>query len=297
MSTIPGILAVDKPIQLTSHDVVGRVRRLSRTRRVGHAGTLDPLATGVLLLGIGRATRLLEYLVGLPKTYETTLRLGQTTTTYDAEGEILAERPYTHLTLDDVNRVLKQFRGPIQQKPPLYSALKKDGQPLYKLARQGQSVDVPARGVTIYELTILDWQPPALRLRVACSSGAYVRSLGNDIGEALGCGAYLTALRRTAVGDFTLDQTVPLAELTETNLVDYLLPPQAAVRHLPCLDLPASEVERLLLGQRLVRETDHARHSLVRLMAEDGRLLGILRAEADYWQPHKMFPPETAVIE
>lgn len=297
MSIISGILAVDKPIQLTSHDVVGRVRRLSQTRRVGHAGTLDPLATGVLLLGIGRATRLLEYLVGLPKTYETTLWLGHTTTTYDAEGEIMAERPYSHLTLDDVNLVLKQFRGPIQQKPPLYSALKKDGQPLYKLARQGQSVDVPAREVTIYKLTVLDWQPPALHLRVACSSGAYVRSLGHDIGEALGCGAYLTALRRTAVSDFTLEGSVPLAELTDANFVDYLLPPEVAVAHLPCLDLPVPEVERLLLGQRLARETGHALHSLVRLMAEDGRLLGILRAEVDYWQPHKMFPPETAVIE
>ncbi|MCB8984283.1 MAG: tRNA pseudouridine(55) synthase TruB [Ardenticatenaceae bacterium] len=296
MSTITGILTIDKPIELSSHDVVARVRRLSGTRRVGHAGTLDPLATGVLLLGIGRATRLLEYLVGLPKTYETTLRLGQTTNTYDAEGEIVDERPYTHLTLADVQAVLPQFRGPIQQKPPMYSAIKKDGRPLYKLARQGQEVDVPAREVTIYELAVQAWQPPELRLRVACSSGAYVRSLGHDMGQALGCGAYLTALRRTAVGDFTLAQAVALADLTSLNLTDYVLPPEAAVATLPRLHLPAPEVERLLLGQRLARESDHALHSLVRVMAEDGRLLGILRAEDGYWQPHKMFPPETAVV-
>jgi len=277
-------------MELTSHDVVGCIRRLSHTRRVGHAGTLDPLATGVLLLGIGRATRLLEYLAGLPKTYETTLRLGQETNTYDAEGEIMAERPFAHLSLTDFQTVLAQFRGPIQQKPPIYSAIKKDGRPLYKLARQGQDIDVPAREVVIHELTVLAWQPPDVTLRVTCSSGTYVRSLGHDIGQVLGCGAYLTALRRTAVGDFTLAQTVPLADLTSANLAGYVLPPETAVAQLPRLDLPAPEQERLLLGQRLARETDHPLHSLVRVMAADGRLLGILRAEDDYWQPHKMFP-------
>lgn len=295
MSTITGILAIDKPVDLTSHDVVARVRRLSQTRRVGHAGTLDPLATGVLLLGIGRATRLLEYLVGLPKQYETTLRLGQTSATYDAEGEIIAQRPFSHLTLTDIHRALARFSGAIQQKPPAYSAIKKDGRPLYKLARQGQVVDVPARTVTIYELRVLHWQPPDLSLHVACSSGTYVRSLGHDIGQALGCGAYLTTLRRTAVGAFTDAQTVPLADLTAANLGDYVQPPETAVAHLPRLELPPPEVERLLLGQRLARETDHALHTLVRVMGPSGRLLGILRAEADYWQPHKMFPPETAV--
>ena len=293
MSPLSGILAVDKPIDLTSHDVVGQIRRLSSMRRVGHAGTLDPLATGVLLLGIGRATRLLEYLLGLPKVYETAVRLGQTTNTYDAEGEIVAERPFAHLTLADIAAVLDRFRGPIQQTPPLYSAVKKDGRPLYKLARAGLEVDVPAREVVIEELTVLAWMPPTLRLRVACSSGTYIRTLGHDIGAALGCGGYLTALRRTAVGGFTLDQAMPLAELNPTNLVDCLLPPETAVSHLPILSLPAPEVARLLLGQRLARETDHALHSLVRVMGPDGRLLGILRAEADYWQPHKMFPPDS----
>jgi len=290
MSAISGILAVDKPIALTSHDVVNQLRRLSGTRRVGHAGTLDPLATGVLLLGIGRATRLLEYLSGLPKTYETAVRLGQTTATYDAEGEIVTERPFTHITSALLDAALEQFRGPIQQKPPRYSAIKKDGQPLYKLARQGKDVDVPARDVTIDELTLLAWNPPDLSLRVACSSGTYIRSLGHDLGEALGCGGYLTALRRTAVGDFTLDQAVPLADLTADNLPAHVQPPESAVAHLPRLDLPVSEMDRLLLGQRLARETHHALHSLVRVMNGNGRLLGILRAESDYWQPHKMFP-------
>ena len=290
MSAISGILAVDKPIGLTSHDVVNQLRRLSGMRRVGHAGTLDPLATGVLLLGLGRATRLLEYLTGLPKLYETAVRLGQTTLTYDAEGEVVAERPYAHLSLADIHHALQPFRGPIWQKPPRYSAIKQDGRPLYQLARQGIDVDTPARAVTIYELTLLAWEPPELRLGVCCSAGTYIRSLGHDLGEALGCGGYLTALRRAAIGDFTLDQAVPLADLTAANVPAHVQPPESATRHLPQLDLPMPEVDRLLLGQRLARESDHALHSLVRVMAADGRLLGILRAEADYWQPHKMFP-------
>ncbi|MBK8987439.1 MAG: tRNA pseudouridine(55) synthase TruB [Chloroflexi bacterium] len=281
---------MDKPIGLTSHDVVNQLRRLSGMRRVGHAGTLDPLATGVLLLGLGRATRLLEYLTGLPKLYETAVRLGQTTLTYDAEGEVVAERPYAHLSLAEIHHALQPFRGPIWQKPPRYSAIKQDGRPLYQLARQGIDIDTPARAVTIYELTLLAWEPPELRLRIRCSAGTYIRSLGHDLGEALGCGGYLTALRRAAIGDFTLDQAVPLADLTAANLPAHVQPPESATRHLPQLDLPASEVDRLLLGQRLARESDHALHSLVRVMAVDGRLLGILRAEADYWQPHKMFP-------
>ncbi len=297
MSNLSGILAVDKPLGVTSHDVVNQLRRLSGTRRIGHAGTLDPLATGVMLLGIGRATRLLEYLVGLPKTYETAVRLGQTTNTYDAEGEIVAERPFAHLTESHIAAALAQFRGPIQQKPPLYSAIKKNGKPLYKLARAGADIDVPAREVTISELTMLAWRSPVLHLRVICSSGTYIRSLGHDLGEALGCGGYLTALRRTAVGDFTLDQAVALDQLSAANLADHLLPPETAVAHLPQLTLPASEVERLLVGQRLVRETDHALHEMVRVTNPAGEFVGILRAEVDYWQPHKMFLPETAVAD
>jgi tRNA pseudouridine55 synthase len=203
MSDLSGVLCVDKPLGMTSHDVVGRTRRVAGLRRVGHAGTLDPLATGVLLLCLGRAARLIEYLVGHDKVYETTVRLGQTTATYDAEGEVLAERPFLHLTLSQIEAALEAFRGDIVQQPPIYSAIKQGGQPLYKLARQGKTeVARPYRPVTIHELTRLSWEPPHLSLRIACSSGTYIRSLGYDLGEALGCGGHLSALRRLAVGRF-----------------------------------------------------------------------------------------------
>jgi tRNA pseudouridine55 synthase len=289
MSALTGILAVDKPTGLTSHDVVNHVRRLSGVRRVGHAGTLDPLATGVLLLCIGRAARLIEYLVGHDKTYETTVRLGQGTTTYDAEGEIVAERPFAHLTTPDIEAALNQFRGPIQQTPPLYSAIKQDGQPLYKRARQGQSLDVPPRAVTVYALELLDWQPPFLRLGLVCSSGFYVRALAHDLGAALGCGGYVAALRRTAVGSFTISEATPLDAITPATLPAILQAPERAVAHLPRLQLSQSDVDRLLIGQRLARQTDHPRHSLVSLYDPAGAFCGILRAEEDYWQPHKMF--------
>ncbi len=290
MSTLTGILVVDKPIGLSSHDVVNHVRRLSGVRRIGHAGTLDPLATGVLLLCMGRAARLIEYLVGQDKTYETAVRLGQSTTTYDAEGELVAERPFAHLTRPEVETALEQFRGPIQQVPPLYSAIKQDGQPLYKRARQGQTVTVAARDVTVYALDLVDWQPPLLYLRLVCSSGFYVRALAHDLGEALGSGGYVAALRRTAVGPFTVHQATPLADITADSLPASLHPAARAVAHLPRLELSQTAVARLLIGQRLERQTDHPLHTLVSVYDEAGAFSGILRAEDGYWQPHKMFP-------
>ncbi|MEZ4517256.1 MAG: tRNA pseudouridine(55) synthase TruB [Chloroflexota bacterium] len=167
-----GVLVVDKPLGLTSHDVVQRVRRATGIRRVGHAGTLDPLATGVLVVCVGWATRLIEYLVDSRKTYETTVRLGRTTTTYDAEGEIVAERPAA-VTPDQLHAALIPFRGPIRQKAPAYSAIKKDGQPLYKAARRGEAVEAPVRQVTIDTLELLDFRPPDVDLRVVCSAGTY----------------------------------------------------------------------------------------------------------------------------
>ena len=169
--TPEGLLVIDKPDGITSHDVVKQVRRLSQIRRVGHAGTLDPLATGVLLVCLGRATRLIEYLMGQPKTYVGTVRLGQSTNTYDAEGEITQQRPVT-VTEADIAAALPLFRGNIEQVPPLFSALKRQGQPLYKLARQGETVYLEPRPVTIYRLDMLRWEPPSLPRRVACSAGS-----------------------------------------------------------------------------------------------------------------------------
>ncbi len=208
-----GILNIDKPQWLSSHDVVARVRRICGTRRVGHAGTLDPLATGVLLVCVGRATRLSEYLMGQQKVYTATVRLGQTTNTYDAEGEVMAERPFSHITPAAIEQALGLYRGSIEQVPPIYSALKVNGQPMYKLARAGKDVERKPRPVTIYELDLIDWTPPNLELRVVCSTGTYIRSLAYDMGETLGCGGHITVLRRTAVGEFKIADAISLEDL------------------------------------------------------------------------------------
>ncbi|MEJ2746347.1 MAG: tRNA pseudouridine(55) synthase TruB [Anaerolineae bacterium] len=289
MPAIEGVLSIDKPGGMTSHDVIQRVRRLTNIRRIGHAGTLDPLATGVLLLCVGRAARLVEYLVGQDKVYEATVRLGQTTNTYDAEGEVVAERPFSHITPGQIEQTLSQFRGPIQQRPPRYSAIKKDGQPLYKLARAGIDVEPPLREVTIYALEIEAVDLPEVRLRVSCSSGTYVRSLAHDLGQALGCGGHVTALRRVAVGDFAVETAVPLDQLTETNWQDYLLASDTAVAHLPRLNLSAAATTQLQNGQRPPRPDNQPPASLLRAYDPAGQFIGTITAHEEYLQARKIF--------
>ncbi len=286
-----GLLVIDKPEGITSHDVVQQIRRLSRIRRVGHAGTLDPLATGVLLVCLGRATRLIEYLVGQPKTYVGVVRLGQKTDTYDAEGEVTQVRPVA-VGEEEIAAALHNFRGRIQQVPPLYSALKKEGQPLYKLARQGQIIDVPARPVTIYELEILAWNLPDVTLRVVCSAGTYIRSLAHDVGEQLGCGGHLVALRRTAVGMMTIDAAAPLASLSPDNWTTHLQSPETAVAHLPALNLTAAQVDGLNKGQLPLREPDQPVALLMRGYDERGRFWGIVSPWQMSWKVEKLMPPE-----
>ncbi len=289
---LEGVLNIDKPLGLTSHDVVARVRHHGRVRRVGHAGTLDPLATGVLVVCIGRPTRLIEYLVGQPKTYETTVRLGQVTNTYDAEGEITAVSPLPpDLSPSQLEPILDQFRGPIEQVPPMYSAIKKDGQPLYKMARRGETIEIPARPVTIYELTLQAWEPPDLRLKITCSAGTYIRSLGHDIGQVLGCGGHLVQLRRTAVGSFTSDRAVSLDALNAEKIADYLLPPDTAVAHLSPLILDDKQIQDLYNGRLVPRQAEHPSADVVRLYETNGRFAGILTADAEQWRPRKMFTP------
>ncbi len=282
-----GLLILDKPTGPTSHDAVQRLRRLSGQRRIGHAGTLDPLAEGVLLVCLGRATRFVEYLVGLDKTYETTVRLGQTTTTYDAEGTVTLERP-VEVTPGQIEAALAAWRGPIQQCVPLFSAVKRDGQPLYKSARRGEAVEPPVREVTIRALDVLAFTPPLLTLRVVCSSGTYIRSLAHDLGAALGCGGHVAALRRTAVGHFTVAQAVSLDALTPDNLAEYLLPPEAAVAHLPRLDVDEASAARLAMGQRLAAPGD-APVGDVAAWGPGGRFLGVVAVDGEVLRPRKMF--------
>ncbi|PID87212.1 MAG: tRNA pseudouridine(55) synthase TruB [Chloroflexi bacterium] len=291
-----GILNIDKPQWLSSHDAVVRVRRICGTRRVGHAGTLDPLATGVLLVCVGRATRLSEYLMGHQKTYTATVRLGQTTNTYDAEGEVKEERPFAHISQPDIEESLTAFRGSIEQLPPLYSALKVKGQPMYKLARQGKEVARKPRLITIYELNLLDWTPPFLQLNVVCAAGTYIRSLAHDIGERLGCGGHITELRRTAVGNFNSSDAVSLENLTAHNWQSFCYPGDQAISYLPKLDASEAEVTALLLGQQIPISPQHPTETLVRVYNPNNQFFGILLREKDVWQPKKMFPPETEKI-
>lgn len=284
--TPSGLLIIDKPAGPTSHDVVGRVRRAAGTRRVGHAGTLDPLASGLLLVGVGRATRLIEYLVGLDKVYETTVRLGRATTTYDAEGEVAAEKP---VTVDEaaIRAALDAFRGPIHQRVPPFSAVKRDGQPLYKRARRGEAIDLPEREVTIHALDLLAYEPPLLTLRIASSSGTYIRSLAHDLGQVLGCGGHVDTLRRTAIGRFTLADAVALDELTPALFHAHLRPPEAAVGHLPRVMFNADEARLLGQGQRLPAPDD-APPGDVAAFGPDERFIGVVTGKAGEWRARKM---------
>ncbi len=284
--TLSGLLIIDKPVGPTSHDVVGRVRRVVGTRRVGHAGTLDPLASGVLLVCTGRATRLVEYLVGLDKIYETTIRLGRATTTYDAEGEVTAERPVT-ATEADILATLPAFRGAIRQRVPSYSAVKRDGKPLYERARRGETIELPERDVMIHALDLLAYEPPLLTLRVACSSGTYIRSLAHDLGELLGCGGHVVGLRRTAVGRFATDQAIALDDLTPENLAACQLPLEAIIAHLPRVEFDEAATVELSFGRRLPAGVD-ASAGDVAAFGPGGRFLGIVAAEEGVWRPRKM---------
>ena len=217
-----GFINLYKPATWTSHDCVARVRRLLNTRKVGHGGTLDPLATGVLPLAIGRATRLLQYLPA-SKSYRAVIRLGMTTTTDDLEGEVLTQRSAAHLRLSDVEAVLPQFVGTLSQTPPMYSAIQVQGKRLYDLARQGKTVDVPTRQIVVHQLTPIEWcsdqseqrpeQQPELTLEVDCGPGTYIRSLARDLGEALGTGATLAELTRTHSSGFSLADSLTLEVL------------------------------------------------------------------------------------
>ena len=284
--TPSGLLIIDKPAGPTSHDVVGRVRRVAGMRRVGHAGTLDPLASGLLLVGVGRATRLIEYLVGLDKVYETTVRLGQATTTYDAEGEVTAEKL---VTVDEaaIRVALDAFRGTIRQRVPSFSAVKRDGQPLYKKARRGEAIDLPEREVTIQTLELLNYQPPLLTLRMGVSSGTYVRSLAHDLGEALGCGGHVVALRRTSVGGFNQTEAITLEELAADTLPGHLRSPSAVVAHLPRVEFDGEAVAELRFGRRVPVGVE-APAGDVAAFDSAGDLVGIVAIEAGEWRARKI---------
>ena len=243
-----GLVIVDKPQGWTSQDVTARLRRVFNTRRIGHGGTLDPMATGVLPVFVGRATRGVEFFEHAEKTYETVLRLGLTTDTEDVTGTVLTEQG-VHVTAEQVETVLESFRGEILQVPPMYSALKVNGQKLCDLARKGKEVERKPRPITIHELTLLEQGENTLRLRVRCSKGTYIRTLCKDIGEALGCGGCMAELRRVTAGEYTIEESVPLQELLDTQMPEkYLRSVDTMFRNYPAVKLTANQEKRCRNG-------------------------------------------------
>jgi len=285
---VSGFLNINKPLHMTSHDVVAKIRRGLKLKKVGHAGTLDPLATGVLVICVGNATRFSEYVMNSTKRYRAHVRLGVTTETYDAEGVVLQTRDASHVQRSDVEIQLGNFLGDIQQVPPMYSAIKQGGRKLYDLARAGETVEREARAVRIDSLDIIEWSPPEFTLDVVCSAGTYIRSLAYDLGEALGVGAHLSGLSRTASGLFRLDDAVDLdTVLASETWQQHVISPQIALSDWAIVRLSAEETEHILHGRAI--GADLTTSGLALGCAEDGHLVAILRADSGSWRPHKVF--------
>jgi tRNA pseudouridine55 synthase len=274
---LDGVLLLDKPVGFTSNDALQKAKGLLNACKAGHTGSLDPIATGLLPLCFGDATRLSQFLLDSSKRYWTVFRLGVTTATYDVEGEVLQTRP-VNVTHADIERVLPQFRGPISQVPPMYSAIKRGGQPLYKLARAGQEVEREPRDVVIHEMKFIGLEGDRLTLEIHCSKGTYIRSLAQDIGEVLGCGAHVCELRRLGVGSLDVSQAVTLAELEamagpEARAAK-LVPLDRVLQDMPEVHLTALAAHYLRQGQSV--SLQHGRQpGWVRLYEGADRFLGV----------------------
>lgn len=272
-----GFLNLNKPFGWTSHDCVAKTRKLLRLKRVGHAGTLDPAATGVLPIAVGKATRLLQYLPG-EKAYKATIRLGVRTTTDDLQGEIIASQPCTGLSLEAVKSGLQQFVGKIEQIPPIYSAIQVQGKRLYDLARKGENVEVPARTVEVFQIEILDWREeefPEVDVAIACGVGTYIRAIARDLGTALQTGGTLAALTRTQSSGFHLTDSLTFTDLEAKVQAGTFqpIPPDAALQHLPSITLSATQAQKWCQGQRIPIILNVL--EILRVYHEDGRFLGI----------------------
>lgn len=291
--TTSGILLLDKPLGLTSNQALGQAKRFLGICKAGHTGALDPLATGLLPLCFGEATKVSSYLLDADKTYQADIRLGETTASGDAEGEIVEHGQVPALDPVGLDAVLDEFRGGITQVPPMYSALKHQGRRLHELARQGIEVERKPRAVTIYSLDLLEFESPRLTLRVRCSKGTYIRSLAMDIGAALGCGAHLSALRRTASGPFAIERAVGLDALEAMppdDARDLLLPPDLALQHLPAVQLTPAQTTDIRHGRAIV--LDAGADGLLRMYGGDS-FLGVGEARRDgRLQPKRLFQIE-----
>lgn len=281
-----GILLIDKPLGITSHDVVNAVRRKLSTKRVGHAGTLDPLGTGLLVVAVGPATRFLQYLPLEPKAYEGTIQFGKRTNTYDAEGEIVSEGQVPE-NLDSVLEDLKpRFMGLIDQIPPMHSAVKVGGKPLYKYARQGEEIERQTRTIHISELEFFV-QGDSADFRLVCSGGTYVRTLADDLGQAVGSGAYLTRLRRTRVGRFSLDAATPLDQIGS----DHLIPLRHALEPMRVVEMNDKQTHAIREGQQ-VTVGESAQVGIVALADPVGQVFSVARLVGNLVQPECVIPSE-----
>ncbi len=295
-NAISGALVVDKPVGMTSHDVVQAIRNGTGLRRAGHTGTLDPRASGVLVVLVGPAVRLSEYVSASDKRYQAIIRLGGTTDTYDAEGKFTPTKNPVDVTEAEFEAVLQTFVGEIEQTPPPYSAVKVQGRKAYEMARQGEEVELAPRKITVHHLEVLEWAPPEVVIDVHCSSGTYVRSLANDLGVKLGCGAYLVGLRRTKSGRFSLRDSVPLRKLQEAfaagNWYQYLIPAAEALGDWPAVELNPDEVEAVRHGHRA--KAKDIPGEKVRGVSTQGELVALMELVTNEdgskeWQPKKVF--------
>ena len=287
-----GLILVDKPTGPTSHKVVSIVRRETGVRKVGHAGTLDPRASGVLILCMGAATRLSEYLSTASKRYEAVIRFGASTKTYDAEGDAVRITGAVP-TEEDIKAILPEFTGKIEQIPPPYSAIKIKGKKAYELARAGKEFDLAARDVTIYHMALLEYRPPDLVLEIECSAGTYIRSLAHDLGEQLGTGAHLANLRRTKVGHFTIEDCVSLRKLElgfiDGTWVEYMRPAVDALPDLQRIEVNGKIYDDITFGRLIPADPSASGTALA--IGPDGDLIAILEAVEDgaKWHPKKVF--------
>lgn len=283
-----GFLCIDKPLGITSHDVVAQVRKISRVKRIGHAGTLDPGASGVLVLAVGPTTRLIEYVQDeTRKTYHATITLGSATDSDDADGTVIATQAIPTVTETSLRELLNSFVGDIMQVPPKVSALHIDGQRMYDLARKGMAPELPARPVHIYSIALRTWDQSNLTLDVTCGKGTYIRSLARDIGIGLGTVAHLSALRRTAVGGFHIDESVTLEQLREQGIGPWLHPNAAALHEWPVYH--ATEPERALLRNGMPITASHHDGTRVAIVDADGELLATAIQRDALLCPNKVF--------
>jgi tRNA pseudouridine55 synthase len=294
-SILDGILNIDKPAGRTSYSVVAMLKRLTGERRVGHAGTLDPAATGVLPVCLGQATRIIEFFTDTTKTYRAVIELGIATDTYDASGRIVQRGDPSKINRAILESALTSFRGAIRQTPPMYSAVKHQGRPLYKLARAGITVERKPRPVTVHRLELVAWQPPSATLEIDCSKGTYIRSLAHDLGQALGCGAHLKNLIRTRYGIFNIKDSVSLPRLEEAFHSgygeNYLLPVDIALQDYNAIVVDYAAEAAIRNGSTVdISGSRNAGESCCRAYSQDGRFLGMLRyiPEKETWQPKKV---------